>query len=215
MNNRATPVEIDPATLAQAQAFAAEFADRIRSILLSLHVTVAARFRILGLFTNPLCNRLNRGAQRIAALMARLAQGRLRRPRTTPAHPAAPPRDPQQPCCRQPPRFRLPQGQGWLARLLLHEAIVTGLHLNALLADPASQAILAAVPALARILAPIHRMLGWPPAKSAPKTAIEPAPAPVGETASGKPRPPSPNAARAPHLRRLRVAKSSFFPKPA
>ena len=198
MNNRATPVEIDPATLAQAQAFAAEFADRIRSILLSLHVTVAARFRILGLFTNPLCNRLNRGAQRIAALMARLAQGRLRRPRTTPAHPAAPPRDPQQPCCRQPPRFRLPQGQGWLARLLLHEAIVTGLHLNALLADPASQA-----------------MLGWPPAKSAPKTAIEPAPAPVGEPASGKPRPPSPNAARAPHLRRLRVAKSSFFPKPA
>ena len=60
-------------------------------------------------------------------------------------------------------RLRLPGGQGWLVKALGWEAAGYGSQLTALLAEPEMQAVLAAVPAVGRILRPVCRMLGVVP----------------------------------------------------
>ena len=57
-------------------------------------------------------------------------------------------------------RLRLPAGRGWLVRALGYEAAGYGSQLEALLAEPEMAGILAAAPAVGRILRPLCRMLG-------------------------------------------------------
>jgi hypothetical protein len=99
----------------------------------------------------PLWTRLTRAAGRFERLMTRFAANRLRKPR--PPRPHRPTPD-----TARPPA--LPAGHGWLIRALAHEAAAYASQLEALLAEPATAALLAACPQATRILRPLGRMLG-------------------------------------------------------
>ena len=60
-------------------------------------------------------------------------------------------------------RVRLPGGRGWLVRALGWEVVAFGSQLEALIAEPEMQALLARVPAAGRLLRPLCRMLGVSP----------------------------------------------------
>ena len=60
-------------------------------------------------------------------------------------------------------RVRLPGARGWLVRALGWEVAGFGSQLEALIAEPEMQALLARVPAAGRLLRPLCRMLGVSP----------------------------------------------------
>ena len=93
-------------------------------------------------------------------------------------------------------RVRLPSGHGWLVRELGWEAAGHGSQLAHLLAQPEMQAMLAAAPAVGRVLRPLCRVLGLDPA---------PVARPVAVTAE---------AAAAPRPARVKVAKAVVVPAP-
>jgi len=126
---------------------------------------------------------------RFDALVARLTAG----------HPAAPARQRTRPASTAPARkapaaiLRLPRSQAWLIRLLPGEAASYGCQLQALLADPAMAALLAAAPEAGRILRPLCRLLAIAPEGllALPSTAGKPAPKPRPAKPAPPPAPPS------------------------
>ncbi len=153
-----------PAT--PAQAFAPEFARRLTLILTGLAALVAHK-----LLRNPhlvalipqIWHRLTRAARRVERLMARL--------RATPA----PHRPAQRDSHRTPRGPRPPTLNVFLIRNIGHQAAAYACQLEALLAEPASAAILAASPGTARILNAVRRLLGLKPT-AGPRRAPEPVP---------------------------------------
>ena len=67
---------------------------------------------------------------------------------------------PAAPVVVRAPRVRFPGRQGWLVRVLGYEAVAYKLQLEHVLAEPGLQDLLAALPAAARLLRPVCRMLG-------------------------------------------------------
>jgi hypothetical protein len=159
VNDAPTPVPV--------QAFAPDLARRVGIILVTLAALIARRFlhepRFAALIV-PLWSRLQRAARRFERLMARLAAGRLPKPRAS-GH-GGPHRSAD----------TLPTGRGWLIRALGPEAAACATQLQALLAEPAAAELLALAPAAQRILRPIKRMLAIGafaprPARAAPVAA--------------------------------------------
>ena len=77
-------------------------------------------------------------------------------------------------------RVRLPSAQGWMVRALGWEAAGHASQLGHLLTDPEMQALMAASPAVARVLRPLCRVLGVQPmpaallvVKAAPVAPVE------------------------------------------
>jgi len=154
-----------------------------------------------------LWNRLRRLAQRVAALIALGTQPgglvtpppRVRRKPEPQAERATP--DPDAPTAAVPPpdalaapgaapappskpaRLRFPRRPGWLRAVSL-DTVAAGSQLQHLLNDPEMAALLAATPALVRLLRPLCRML----AMVVPGTR----PAPERPRAPRAPRPPRP-----------------------
>ena len=133
-------------------ASAPELARRVAAILAGLAAVVARRFlrepKLIGLII-PLWVWLGRAARRLERAMTR-----LRAIRAVPVATAQVAR-----VGRVRP-VRLPSGQAWLVRALGWEAAGYGCQLEALLAEPEMQAVLARLPAAGRILRPLCRMLG-------------------------------------------------------
>ena len=151
-----------PAIPAPVSAYAPEFARRLGIILRLLAAIVARRLarepRFIALVV-PLWRRINRATRRFERLMAGLAAGRLPKPSRS-GHGG--PRRPNP----------LPCGRGWLVRVLGHEAAGCASQLQALLAEPEAAGLLALVPAAARIIRPVGRMLD-PGARNRPLRAIQ------------------------------------------
>jgi hypothetical protein len=151
-----------PAIPAPVSAYAPEFARRLGIILRMLAAIVARRLarepRFIALVV-PLWRRINRATIRFERLMAGLAAGRLPKPSRS-GHGGS----------RQP--NPLPCGRGWLVRVLGHEAAGCASQLQALLAEPEAAGLLALVPAAARIIRPLGRMLD-PGARNRPLRAIQ------------------------------------------
>lgn len=82
---------------------------------------------------------------------------------------------------RQSLRQSLPSGRGWLVRELGYEAAGFGCQLEALLADPAMQAVLIAMPAMGRILRPLCRMLAVPVVAALVAPVVAPVVAPAAD----------------------------------
>jgi hypothetical protein len=150
-----------PAIPAPVSAYAPEFARRLGIILRMLAAIVARRLarepRFIALVV-PLWRRINRATRRFERLMVSLAAGRLPKPSRS-GHSG--PRQPNP----------LPRGRGWLVRVLGHEAAGCASQLQALLAEPEAAGLLALVPAAARIIRPVGRMLDLG-ARSRPLRAI-------------------------------------------
>jgi hypothetical protein len=138
-----------PAIPAPVSAYAPEFARRLGIIFRMLAAIVARRLarepRFIALVV-PLWRRINRATRRFERLMVSLAAGRLPKPSRF-GHGG--PRQPNP----------LPRGRGWLVRVLGHEAAGCASQLQALLAEPEAAGLLALVPAAARIIRPLGRML--------------------------------------------------------
>ncbi len=167
-------------TPAPLQAFAPDFARRFGLILTTLAALIARRFLReprLAAFIVPLWSRLNRAARRFERLMARLAAGRLPKPRKS--GPGGPHRGAD----------TLPTGRGWLVRALGPEAAASATQLEALLAEPAAAELLAAAPTARRILRPLARLLAIgafaprPAKRPRPAPTAPPEPTPLGEVA--------------------------------
>ena len=144
-------MEIAPTPL-NLPIVAPELARRLGMILAGLVAVIARRFlrepRLLALIL-PLWRRLTHVAARFERAVARPVRPQAARGRPRAARPAEPPTS-----------LRLPMGRGWLVRELGYEAVGFGSQLAHLLADPEMQAVMAAVPAVARIFRPVCRMLG-------------------------------------------------------
>ena len=134
---------------------APETVRRFGVILGALATLIAARFLrrpdLLGLIV-PLWRWLNRAVRRLERAVARpevaravVAKREAKRERAA-GVPAA--------------GVRLPGGRGWLVRVLGHEAAGYASQLQHLLNEPEMQALLAARPAMGRVLRPVCRMLG-------------------------------------------------------
>ncbi len=126
-----------------------ELARRLGGILAGLAALIAARFlrmpHLMAL-TVPLWGFLGRAARRFARALIRPAVAVGTRARKVGVS--------------RPKGFRPPSQRGWLVRELGWEAAAFTCQLEALLADPAMQAVLAELPAVGRILRPLCRMLG-------------------------------------------------------
>jgi hypothetical protein len=171
---------------APAPAVPPDLAARLDFILAPLALLVAAKFRILGRWTNPLYFRPVRANRRLARILARVAAGK------------APRRRVRKPCPGGPPPLRIPTAHAWLLKILRHEAALFTHRFERLFADPAALAVLAAAPGAAATLRPICRLLAvpLPPAlrpprrerPSAPRRRrTPPTPAPTPSPASGGP----------------------------
>ncbi len=148
-----------------------------------------------------LWTRLARLTARFDALVARLTAGR----------PAAPARQRTRPARKAPAAgLRLPRGQAWLIRLLPGEAASYGCQLQALLADPAMAALLAAAPEAGRILRPLCRLLAIAPEGllALPSAAGKPAPKP-------RPAKPAPPPESGPTLAQMWAALTNQTPAAA
>ena len=170
------------------QASAPDLARRVGLIVAALAALVARRFlrdpHLVSLIV-PLWTRLTRTARSFDRLMPRVAANRLPKPR--------PPR-PQRPTPSTARATPLPTGHGWLIRALGHEAAAYAGQLDSLLAEPGTADLLAAVPAAARILRPVGRMLGltaFAPKrnKRRPQAASAPGRVPPCRTATPRPHP--------------------------
>jgi hypothetical protein len=163
-----------PPLPADLRAAAPGIGARLGRILTGLAAVVAMHFlrnpRLVVLIV-PLWTRLNRAARRFDRLMARLAAGRKLRP-------ARPGRPTARPSSR---RARLPAGRGWLVAALGYHAAGHASQLDALLAEPETAQLLAAIPGAGRILRPLCHMLGIRPAALPPLPARprKPPPAPA------------------------------------
>jgi hypothetical protein len=161
------------ALLSPVQASAPDFCRRFGLILTTLMAVIARRFPReprLAPLAIPLWTRLTRAIRRFERLMARFVQGTPAKPhRSGPSGPH-----------RATPV--LPRGRAWLVLALAHEGAACATQLEALLADPAAVALLAAVPAAQRILHPLMRLLGIGP--FAPRR--RPAPPPSEPPTFGK-----------------------------
>ena len=128
---------------------AAALVRRVGMILLGLAGLVAARFlrrpRLVGLI-GPLWRRLTRVAGRVERAM--LQPDRVRAARVPGARGV------------RAVGVQLPAGKAWLVRELGWEAAGYGCQLEALLAEPQMAAVVAGMPAIGRVLAPVCRMLG-------------------------------------------------------
>ena len=150
-----------------AQADVPDLARRMGLILAALAALVAARFlRRPGLaaLIVPLWQHLTHVARRFQRAMTHKTRPRAACPRPTPT-----PTPNKVSADLRPPKPRLPTGRGWLVRALGYEGVAYRLQLEALLAAPAIQAAIAALPAVGRVLRPVCRMLDLP----APRTTAE------------------------------------------
>jgi hypothetical protein len=150
VNTEPTPVPV--------QASAPDLARRVGLILATLAALIARRFlrqpRFAALIV-PLWSRLQRAARRFERLMARLAVGRLPKPRASGAPPSGSPGRGGS----HRSAGTLPTGRGWLVAALGPEAAACATQLQALLAEPGAAELLALAPTAQRILRPIARML--------------------------------------------------------
>lgn len=189
-----------PPTPTPFQAAAPSLSRHVSLVLTNLAALVARVF-----LHNPFCahlivplyTRINRTNRRFQRLMARLAAGKLPRPRRllgreSAAHSAEPPTG--RPHSAEPTSRRpiLPLQRAWLIHAIGYQAVGYALQLEALLADPEAVELLARVPAARRILAPIGRMLGLTafapkPRRRAPRARPLPAPEKPGDAAISLP----------------------------
>ena len=127
---------------------APELVRRLTLIVGGVAALIARRFlrdpRFFKL-TGPLWSWLNRTVQRFGRVQPGVTRRRV-------ARAAAP-------GVVRAERVRLPGGRGWLVKALGWEAAGYGSQLQALLAEPEMQALLAAMPGMARVLRPVCRML--------------------------------------------------------
>ncbi len=133
-------------------ADAPELALRLVGILLAVAALVAARFLKdprLVMMILPLWRKLRRAATRIERGFWPITRRRTSRA----GRPGG-----------AAPSVRLPSGRNWLVRELGYEAAGLGAQLEHALASPAAQALLAATPALGKMLRPFARMLAVPDA---------------------------------------------------
>jgi len=131
---------------------------RLGMIVAGIAALVARRFLRdpkFGALVGPLWSWLNRTVQRFGRVRVKPALATARRPRA--ARPVVPGEGAQGQVAT---RVRLPQGRGWLVKALGWEAVAYGSQLQTLLAEPEMVALLAAVPAVGRVLRPLGRMLG-------------------------------------------------------
>ena len=137
---------------------APETVRRLALIVAGLAALIARRFLRdpkFGALVGPLWSWLNRSVQRF---------GRVRSV-AVPARPLAVRRPVvavERPVPVRVVRVRLPGGRGWLVKALGWEAAGYGSQLQTLLDDPEMVALLAALPAVGRVLRPLGRMLGVP-----------------------------------------------------
>ena len=157
---------------------APELAQRLALILAGLAALVARRFlrmpHLVGL-TVLLCGRLSRAMRRFGRALTH--PGKVRPPRARVARVKH----------ERTKQAGLPSGRGWLVRELGWEAVGYSSQLQALLSEPATQAVLASLPGAARILRPLCRMLGVPASVVPPPVVV----APAAEAVAEKARPPS------------------------
>ena len=146
-------MNVVPSTL-PLPAVAPEMVRRLGQILAGLAAVVARRFlrepKFFALII-PLWSWLGRSARRFERAVTRPAVVRVR---------GEVARAVVVPSARAKPRVRLPSQDAWLVRALGWEVAAYGSQLSHLLAEPEMQAVLAAVPAVGRILRPLCRMLG-------------------------------------------------------
>ena len=157
--------------------FAARFTALIAELIGFIALRLGRHPKLASL-TPILCNRLNRTARLIRATMAKLATGTYRAPRPDLRRNRIRPHR---------PRPNLPTAPGWLLRELKHEAALTRIRLESLLAEPGIADLLAQAPTIERLLAPVRpaQAIGpeAPPLKPAP-----PPPPPQPEPAPARPR---------------------------
>ncbi len=162
-------MNISPPIPTTAQESAPEMARRLGVIVAGLAALVAWRFlrlpHLVALIV-PLWTRLTRAARRFERLVLRPA--RPRKPRTGSVENSQSGATDD----ARPRSAALPSGRGWLVRELGYEAVAFSLQLEALLAEPAMQAMLAGLPGAGRILRPLCRMLGVPASAMPPAPAI-------------------------------------------
>ena len=164
-----------------AHPWAEPAALHLGQILTGLCALIAARFRILPsvALANRLNSFVNRTRQRLLAVFARIAAGRMPRinaPRPGRLRAAAAPRT----------ALRLPRRHGWLILALPNEAVAYASQLETLLAQPGMADLIARHPTAARILAPLRRLLTVPeppptPPCPKPARATRPHPKPPAE----------------------------------
>ena len=171
----------------------------IIEVLLDLIARHGHMRRVPGPLVVTIWQRVRAIATQVAALMARMQAGTLRRHphRRAPAPRVAP---------RRPPTpSPLPHGHAWLV-VLIQETAVSASHLQHMLADPDLPALLQTAPQLRRALRPLCRMLGvkLPPPPAAPQAGPSapvpdpppaPAPAPMPDMAATAGRLPQPGPA--------------------
>jgi hypothetical protein len=111
-------------------------------------------------------NRIACYARQFAAIAARWRAGTLRRlPRRVPRDPDAPAPPIADPPAKPRAKHPLPRGRGWLGQLLSWQGAGFGSQLHHLVTtNPEMRELLAAAPQLTRVLGPLLRALGHPPA---------------------------------------------------
>ncbi len=125
------------------------------AICTAVNALIFARLPVFAALAIPLHNRIARASRRLAALLARLANSTFRtRPHT---------RNPGRK--GGPPPIYIPHRRAWLVAKLGHHMAAYMSHLEHLLRDPQTQALLAATPpealkSLGRTLRPLARLLG-------------------------------------------------------
>ena len=166
-------------------------AERLTRIIDLLCRATAARIaggRLAGPIILLICAYLGRAGSRFRRLAARIEAGRDRpRGRAASRAPASRAR-----------RSRLPQGVGWLVRLV-PETASGGSQLQHLLMDPEMAALIAASPRTGRLLRPLCRMLGVTPPPALvrlPRRAAPAAPSPPATVRPSGAAPPVPAPAR-------------------
>jgi hypothetical protein len=183
----------------------------IVELLLALIAKHGHMRRVSGPLVVMVWQRVRAIATQVAAVMARMQAGTLRRypHRRSPA-PSAAPRRPATPSA-------LPEGDAWLVGLI-QETAVSAVHLRLLLADPDLPALLQTAPQLRRALRPLCRMLGVKLPPQPPPDPPNPLlPLPSRESAGVRGETPTPQEAQpSPHPpSRARTARASSPPLPA
>ena len=164
------------------RALTPDLADGVAFILAALREVIARHFRNprMALYVVPLCAYLSRVARRFARLMAQANAGQPAR-----QHPK------RERASRPRPASQFPLKFGWLLAELRHEAGAHGAQLRHILSKPGIAELLAELPAAARLLNPIRRLLGQrplrPPTPPAPKPEPHAAPAPASPPQIEKP----------------------------
>ena len=117
------------------------------------------RHPIFARLVAPLHAYLRNLARRLAATLIRIAAGRPTRPTKRASTP-------------RKPRLYFPAGKGWLIRAIPNEAAIFRGYIETLLAEPEIAALLAEIPRVASLLAPLRRALS----DEQPKTRRKPTP---------------------------------------